>query len=84
MQQHPVARRGPPADDTAAWRRRPRPRPKWPTRRRIFSSLRLEAPRAQGVVNARMPRLGATAWIHSAAADGGQEALGMRLIDRPR
>ena len=31
-----------------------------------------------------MPRLGATACIHSAAADGGQEALGMRLIDRPR
>lgn len=48
-----------------------------------FSSLRLRAPRAKVIETERIPRLDSFAWIHSAAVGGGQESLGMRLIEVP-
>lgn len=49
-----------------------------------FASLRLHAPRAQVVELERVPRIDSAGWVHTLAAEGGEEVLGMRLIEVPR
>ncbi len=49
-----------------------------------FSALRLHAPRARIVEAARIPKIHSAAWVHSEDAGGGEELLGMRVIEVPR